>query len=221
MPITSIGNYNTLNLNPDTNSTNDLDKDAFLNLLVTQLKYQDPMDPMENTEFVAQLSQFSSLEQLYSVNTKLEENSLVTQSMHNSIVSSLIGKKLRAVSNSLNLDETGKAEFLYDLSEEANVTVSIYSEQGDLLRSIDLGSQSEGLHNDEWDGKNNLGMDMPAGKYYFKVVANDKDGNEIDVTSMIEGIVTRLKFVDGTPVLVIGDAEIDITNVVEINEPDA
>ncbi len=220
MPITSIGNYPTLDLNSDITDTNKLDKDAFLNLLVTQLKYQDPMSPMENTEFVAQLSQFSSLEQLYSVNDKLDQNSLVTQSMHNSIVTSLIGKNLRAVSNSLNMDETGKAAFLYDLSEEANVGVSIYTEQGDLIRSIDLGLQKAGLHNDEWDGKNNLGLDMPDGKYYFKVVANDKAGNEVDVTSMIEGFVSRLKFVNGSPVLVIGNAEIDITNVVEIKEPD-
>jgi len=220
MPITSIGNNPTLNLNSDITGKNALDKDAFLNLLVTQLKYQDPMSPMENTEFVAQLSQFSSLEQLYSVNTKLEENSMVTQSMHNSIVSSLIGKELRAVSNALTLDETGKSAFSYELSGDANVTVSVYTEQGDLIKSIDLGPQNAGLHSEEWDGRNSLGMDMPPGMYYFKVVGNDATGNEVETTSMIEGIVSGLKFVNGSPVLVIGEAEIDITNVIEINEPE-
>ena len=84
MDVTSVtGTYDTSYMSEAIDST--LGKEDFLNLLVTQLRYQNPLDPMDNTEFVAQLAQFSSLEQMSNLNTAFTNQSMLIQSMNNSM----------------------------------------------------------------------------------------------------------------------------------------
>ncbi len=218
MAVSAIGSNTQTNLSAALTGKANLDKDAFLNLLVTQLKYQDPLEPMDNTQFVAQLSQFSSLEQLYNINSNLQDNAYVTQSMSNAVVSSLIGKELHGYSSTLNLDSTGKTEYFYNLAAEADVVVSIYSADGDLVRTIDAGKQNAGVQSNEWDGKDNSGNAVSEGMYYFKVNAKDNAGETVQADTMIKGKVTGLKFVDGMPVLLIGNAQIDLSDVIEIKQ---
>ncbi|HPG37975.1 MAG TPA: flagellar hook capping FlgD N-terminal domain-containing protein [bacterium] len=218
MAVSSIGSSTQTSLTSSLTGATNLDKDDFLNLLVTQLKNQDPLDPMDNTEFVAQLSQFSSLEQLYNINSNLEDNAYVTQSMSNAVVSSLIGKELQGYSSTLNLDSTGKTDYMFNLAAQASTVVSIYSEDGDLVRTIDLGEQNAGVQKYEWDGKDNNGNAMGEGAYYFKVVATDASGNAVQADTMIKGKVTGLKFIDGLPVLMIGAAQVNLKDVIEVNE---
>lgn len=198
-------------------STNDLDKQAFLNLLVAQLKYQDPLEPMENTEFVAQLAQFSNLEQLYDVNTNLQTNSLLVQSMSNATIPSLIGKEITGLSNTFSLDESGDSSFAYQIESSAEVTVAIYSSDGDLVRTLDMGDAEAGRHWVQWDGKNSSGSTMEAGEYYFEVTATDADGQTLDVETLIKGTVTGVRFEEGNPVILIGNLEIGTGDVVEVS----
>ena len=89
---------------------NNMGKDAFLELLVTQLRYQDPLKPMENTEFLAQLSQFSSLEQLWNVNETLGQNVDLTQSVNNALMTNLIGKEVKVSGNVLYWEDGAAPE---------------------------------------------------------------------------------------------------------------
>ncbi len=217
MPISSVGTYYEYSVNSDSSASSEMDKDAFLNLMVTELKYQDPLDPMDNTEYVAQLAQFSSLEQLYTVNEQLETDAYLTQSMHNSIVSSVIGKDILAQSDSVIWSGSGEKEVEFTLAEDASdVTVSIYTEDGSLVKTIDLDYQNAGNVTATWDGTNLGGGTVSEGVYYMDVAAYNDSGEKVDFVPVFRGTVTGLRYNDGTPTFMVGDAEISISEVLEI-----
>ena len=112
-----------------TNRMNDaLDKDAFLQLLVTQMQYQDPLDPQDNSEYVAQLAQFSSLEQMTNVYKSVEEVSQLVSNIDTSVLvgqlSSMIGKDIAWETEAVQTDANGKA--IVDASGNAVTTTTSY-----------------------------------------------------------------------------------------------
>ena len=218
MIIDNINNNSSADTTINLAADQDLGKESFLNLLVTQLKYQDPLDPMENTEFVAQLSQFSSLEQLYNINTNLQNNAGISQSLSNSMSAGLIGRNVKAVGDQLVLNSDMAAQFTFDLHQSADVIVSILSDSGELVRVIDLGNRPGGMQSFEWDGKNNLGVASQPGRYQFQITAKDVEGNDIAAVPLMNGKVNGLKFIDGNAYAVLNGNEIPVNQIFEINE---
>ncbi|MEW6327484.1 MAG: flagellar hook assembly protein FlgD [Thermodesulfobacteriota bacterium] len=185
-----------------------LDKDSFLKLFVTQMEHQDPLNPMEAYEFSAQLAQFSSLEQLYNLNENMNNLIAYQTSQNNLQLLSLIDKKVEVVTDKLTLQGGKATEAWYELGEEATAcAIKIYGEDGTCVRSLNLGSRHAGSYTLDWDGKDQKGVVLPDGRYYFDVVATDAGGNEIPVNSSVcsriagldfEGGITRLVLEDGS-----------------------
>jgi flagellar basal-body rod modification protein FlgD len=139
-------------------------RDDFMKLLITQLQNQDPLSPLDNQEFAVQLAQFNSLEQLVGLNEKLDalanQQGLVSQFSS----TALIGKQVIGKGNTVNLGANGNASLYYDLGAGATkVTVKVFDSSGALMRQIDAGSQKAGPQSALWDGKNNLGQSLPPG----------------------------------------------------------
>lgn len=110
----SKADYDAMQSSKTTNRMNDaLDKDAFLQLLVTQMQYQDPLDPQDNSEYVAQLAQFSSLEQMTNVYKSVEDVSKLVSNIDTSVLvgqlSSMIGKDIAWTQETVRTDANGKA----------------------------------------------------------------------------------------------------------------
>ena len=106
--------YDAMQSSTTTNRMNDaLDKDAFLQLLVTQMQYQDPLDPQDNSEYVAQLAQFSALEQMTNVYKSVEEVSQLVSNIDTSVLvgqlSNMIGKDIAWTQETVQTDASGKA----------------------------------------------------------------------------------------------------------------
>lgn len=193
-----------------------LGKEDFLKLLIIQLQYQDPFSPLENQEFMAQLAQFSSLEQLQNVNSNLQANFLLTQSLNNSLATNLIGKRVIALGNEAYLSGDEGEEITFDLSEDAGVTVEIYDTEGNLVRTLKGGALSSGRNQIHWDGNDSDGNSLPAGNYSFEVKATNSDNNPVDVTTYSTGLVTGIKFEGGNAVLMLGDQEVNLSEIIEI-----
>lgn len=179
-------------------------KEDFLMLLTTQLRYQDPLSPADPKEFVAQLAQFSSLEQLLNLNTKLDGYSTAFQNLQTSMQVaqgvSLLGKTIKAQGNIFLVKSGDPGDMSYVLGGDAkSVKVSIYDGSNRLVRTLDLGGQAKGEHEITWDGKDSNGKVVPDGTYSFQVTAVDTQGKTVETATLVSGTVEEV-LQDGTKV---------------------
>jgi flagellar basal-body rod modification protein FlgD len=146
-------------------------QDRFLKLLVTQMKNQDPLNPLDNAQVTTQLAQINTVSGIEKLNTTvsgLSTSLLANQSVQGA---AMIGRQVYATGSYLNLAD-GKATGAVSLTQPADrVYVSIADQAGTIIRRIELGSAGTGVSGFEWDGKTDVGTAAPAGQYVFQVVA--------------------------------------------------
>ncbi len=142
--------------------------DRFLKLLVTQLKNQDPMNPMDNAEMTSQLAQMSTVEGITQLNTTLGELSRSSQMLQGA---SLVGHTVLADGDYIQLTDSGGVGGIDLASAADSVKVSILDADGKTIRVMELGEQDAGLVRFVWDGKNTAGELQENGDYSFKVSA--------------------------------------------------
>lgn len=205
----------------DAMGANSLGKDAFLQLLVTQLQNQDPLQPMDNTEFVAQLAQFSSVEQLTSVNDQLTAVQLGLISSSNLQAAGLVGKEITSRGDQFSYDGTGGTDLSFELAGEATGgEIRIYDEFGGLVRTIELGSQPSGTVTVPWDGRTDSGTEAGAGRYRIEIEATDADDNPVEASTLSTGIATGIFFDQGVAELEVDGTRVRLGDIVSVNDPD-
>ena len=151
-----------------------LGQDAFLKLLITQLKNQSPLNPQDNTAFVAQLAQFSSLQGIQNLNTTMTGLANGMQSSQALQASSLVGRTVEVESKTAYLTSGGTVRGTIALPDStANMQLNIYDSGNQLVMQKDLGSQEAGDIPFAWDGTANDSSTLPAGTYRFEVLAKD------------------------------------------------
>lgn len=166
-------------------------QDRFLKLLVTQLKNQDPLNPMDNAQMTSQLAQMSTVSGIEKLNTTL--NSLVdgfanSQSMQ---AAGMIGKNVLVAGSQLSLSE-GVAYGGINLAGAADqVKLSILNSAGQVVQTQDLGAHDAGVFNFVWDGKDDTGAAAADGVYKFSVSAT-QGGNKVTADSLQIGTVSAL-----------------------------
>lgn len=194
-------------------------QDMFMTLLTAQLQYQDPLNPMENTEFTSQLAEFTSLEQLADVNENLGYLQLYMASINNSQALNFIGKEVITNGNNIYYDGANAADINFKLASQAStVNINIYDENSELVDTIKYGEMAAGEQRATWYGKDINGNSMPAGNYTFEVYASDTDQNTVSASTYSTGVVDGITFIEGVGYVIINDQEIAIGDIVEIRE---
>lgn len=151
----------------------ELGQDVFLELMVTQMKNQNPLDPQENSEFVAQLAQFSSVEGLDKLNNTMNDFVGSFQSSQALQASSMVGRYVKVDSDHSYLQQNGIIAGTIDLPATTNdMKMSISDSSGQLVSEVLMGPQEAGEISFAWDGIDENGVQHPPGTYYFKVQAN-------------------------------------------------
>ncbi|MDQ7832972.1 MAG: flagellar hook capping FlgD N-terminal domain-containing protein [Desulfovibrionaceae bacterium] len=198
-------------------SSSELGKEAFLQLLLTQLTYQDPLDPMDDQDFVAQLAQFSSLEQLTNISTGITEiNDNMLQNQMFSAVQ-FVGKTVRASGETIQLEDGSATTIYYNVATDSEtVLANILDEDGNVVRTVDLGAMNAGDYEFVWDGKDTNGNVMDDGVYTVTIMTQDAEGNAGVASTEIQGKVTGVENSNGTYYLRVGNVLVSFGNIKEI-----
>jgi flagellar basal-body rod modification protein FlgD len=163
-------------------------QDRFLKLLVTQLKNQDPLNPMDNAQITSQMAQISTVSGIDKLNATLQSMATsfgVGQSLQ---ATAMIGHGVFVPGGTLQLDN-GAAQFGVDLPQAADkVTVSIIDGSGQVVHKTDLGPQPAGVLGFQWDGVTDSGASAAAGRYSFSIEAV-QGGKKIGATALVLGMV--------------------------------
>jgi len=218
MSVTGLGTVSTATQTSSSQGRNVLGKDDFLNLLVAQLKNQDPLKPIDSTEFTAQLAQFSSLESLSNINDTLNELKLYQTSTNNSMAVELLGRSVTASGNSVEIIKGVPENIVFQLAGNASaVSVNLFDAAGRLVKKIDAGALTAGEQTVRWDGTDNKGNALADGAYTFAVEAADPTGQSVNVVPYIRGNVTDIVYREGTAYLKVGSREVPLGKVILVS----
>lgn len=219
-PISAVSEASTLNsADGSISSAGKLDMNAFLTMFTTQLKYQDPTNPLESYELAAQLAQFSTVEKLTEANKNLVTLQSYLASINNAQMVEMIGRTVVGNSNTITVDAGKVSDLKYELSTSGEVTIKISDAEGKLVRTIKVGAQDAGKHSFTWDGKNDAGETVSSGKYTAEVSLLDANGNTTEVETTVEGKVYSFRLEEGLPYLILGGSNgiaLPISQILEV-----
>jgi len=206
---------------PKTGDASKMGKHDFLKLLTTQLENQDPTDPMKDRKMVAQLAQFSELEEMTNVSKGMDRlNSSQNRSRMVQAVD-FLGKSVTAKGSNISKDEDGVSKLFYNLKDGAeNVRINIFDNNDNIVNTVKLGSKQAGEYKFQWDGRNYKGQEAPDGQYSIGISAKDATGERVEVNTDVSGTVSGVNNQEGNTVLSLQDGrEVKLTDVKEVVEP--
>jgi flagellar basal-body rod modification protein FlgD len=199
--------------------TTSLGKDDFLKLLTTQMQQQDPTQPMDNTTFVAQLAQFSSLEQMNNVNDTLTKILAGQTTSLQATATGMVGKTAVFNSDQVTLTKGQPVTITAGLPEMADdMTMTIQDSTGTTVRTVALGSALAGTRTINWDGLDDNGDQLQDGIYTAQVYAKNLKGDQIAVTQTAKERITGVTFDNGVPRLLAGGISLSLSDISELDE---
>ncbi len=198
-----------------------MDKDAFMKLMLAQMKNQDPTNPLKSHEMAAQLAQFSQLEQLQNVNTTLEtmqtnQKPTETYQSLNFIGKSVAGDAARVYRTKGDRDH----DFTFTLPDAAKeAVIKVRNAQGDYVREVKLQNLKAGENRWTWNGKNDSDMTTPVGDYQFVIEAKNSSDQKLAVKTDFNGTITGVNYTPEGPVLLVGNQSVKLKDVRKIVDP--
>ncbi len=185
MTTNTVNAPNNTGLNqPDSVPKKSLGQQDFLRLMVAQVQNQDPMQPQPNGEFLSQLAQFSTNDGITKMQDSLQQLASSLQSNQALQASALVGRKVLVNSDKLALGAEGEVKAAIDMPAGlSNLSASIYSESGELIKTMPLGQPEPGFFQFAWDGKGQNEQRAPAGKYRVEVHGT-YSGQEVALKTM-------------------------------------
>lgn len=200
----------------------DLDKDAFFKLMLTQMKNQDPTNPMQSHEMAAQLAQFTSLEQLFNINEGIDGLKKAQAPMSDYQVLNFMGKSIAADSSKLVRVKGDKShELRFNLLGDANtVDIVVKDAEGNEVKKIPAHNLKKGVNTVTWNGYSNDDQVSRAGDYYFTVEAKNQSGKPIGAQTEVKGRITGVNYTTKGPVLLVGDQTVYLQDVKKIEDTD-
>ncbi len=188
-----------------------LGKDDFLKLLITQMRNQDPLSPMDQNQFLAQTAQFTSLEDLQNINQSLADMKSLTQSQSFTQGASLLGRTAAASGRDVTLAASG-ASLTFDVQQPGALSLQILDAQKNVVRTLNTSVDNAGQYSVTWDGIDDNGASSAAGTYHYRVVPS---GNTIAVAA--QGTLSGMTPTPNGVVYHLGDAVVRADDLVAVS----
>ncbi len=203
---------------PTQQNAADVNKQMFLELLVTQLRSQDPFEPVKNEDFLAQLAQFSSLESLNNIYQEVSTANVLQGSVHNALSTSLIGNYGITSGNTISVSGDRMSDVIFAMPEAGSARVTIRDASGEVVRTLELDDVARGDHRVDWDGRDASGHRVGDGEYSVtvEVTGGPSAGQEAPVYRI--GRIRAVRFFGGSPVIVLNDREVLLSDLLEVSE---
>jgi flagellar basal-body rod modification protein FlgD len=183
----------------------------FLNLLMTQLKNQDPTSPMDANQFTSELVQFSSVEQQINTNTSLSQLIALTQTADVTQSAAILGKQVSVTSGQIPLqNSSGTLNFVAPAAERVSITVR--DANGTTLRQTTINATA-GANTWNWNGANNTGQTLPDGAYAVSVTGGAAGAPAVPVPFTVSGIATGVSTVNNTVNLQLGAVSVPFSAI--------
>ncbi len=164
---------------PGTQGGGELGKNEFMELMIAQMNNQNPLEPQDNGEFIAELAQFSSLEEMQGLTATVESFTSSYQSTQALQASSMVGRSVLVNASAGPTSVAGSMSGVVDVpASTSDLRMSVLNASGELVNQYDMGQQIAGQVSFLWDGKNTAGEQMPLGQYTIKAEASYNGKNE-------------------------------------------
>lgn len=198
---------------------NTLDKNDFLNLFITQLQNQDPLNPKDGTEMASQLAQFNSLEQMMNINTALEQLGTKTEQGHSIQYVNYIGKEVAINNGKIRLENGSVSNASFKTAMPTNrTTMTVRDSLGNIVATKELGAKDAGEHKLDWDGRSKNGEKLPDGIYTFSLAGKGKGKTEIDIPVTTRVRISGIDMQDQGSSFHTDLGKISYTDITEISE---
>jgi flagellar basal-body rod modification protein FlgD len=190
---------------------------TFLTLLTTQLKNQNPLEPLDTNQFTSQLVQFAGVEQQMKMNTQMASLISIEQSAQSTAAMAYLGATATVDGSSTKL-ASGKAKWTFTADKPATGSISIADSTGNLAYSGTF-TLNAGQQNFSWDGKGNNGTQWPDGNYKMTISAKDTSGNAVAVSTTVQGTVDSVDLTSTPPTLSIGGTNFTVDKIKNVVRP--
>jgi flagellar basal-body rod modification protein FlgD len=222
--VTAAVVNNSSSSSSSSSSSTGVDKDTlagnfqtFLTLLTTQLKNQNPLDPLDTNQFTAQLVQFAQVEQQLKSNDQLATLVSIEKSAQSTTALAFVGQNIAVDGQTATL-KNSSATWSFQVPKPISATVTVKSSTGQTVYSGSF-SMDTGLQSFAWDGRDNTGTLWPDGKYTISITGKDASGQTVSVPTEVEGLVDSVDLTQTPPVLSMGGQDYTLDKVKRVVRP--
>jgi flagellar basal-body rod modification protein FlgD len=192
---------------------------TFLQLLTTQLKNQNPLEPLDTNQFTQQLTQFAQVEQQLKMNDQLASIVTMEKSAQSTLAMSFVGQTV-AVDGQTTQLVSGAAKWTFSVPKPANAEITITNSAGQTVYSTKYAMQV-GQQVFNWDGKSNSGQQLPDGAYKMTITAKDTQGQSVAIPTEVQGTVDSVDLTKSPPTLTVGGQNFTVDQVKRITRAGA
>ena len=222
--ITAAVVDNSSSSSSSSSSSTGVDKDTlagnfqtFLTLLTTQLKNQNPLDPLDTNQFTAQLVQFAQVEQQLKQNEQLATLVSIEKGAQSTTALAFVGQNVAVDGQTATL-KNSSATWSFQVPKPISATVTITNATGQTVYSGSF-TMDTGLQSFAWDGRDNTGTLWPDGKYTISVTGKDASGQTVSVPTEVEGLVDSVDLSQTPPVLSMGGQDYTLDKIKRVVRP--